>query len=473
MIKRIEPIVAVQSGNAVAATPTYSTDTNPPSITFNIHPHTLTLTGEQIEAAAAKPAGTVTVFPVGGGHLHNLNLTAEEAQALMRDGAVNAKADGGHTHVVRFKRQPNGDAVVLMEPVAPVAPGALRRVAEARAAQGFPKDGIVIKDPLHYFVRSSVDGQYMGRGAKAGDARSMVVTDTVTGSTFTFDFGAYDPSFARSFLYFQGFDENKKEVCFTVPMSFFKEQAASLLPTAKAVNAPVHKTFSLEWFAKNAPDQLKRIPGVLVYQDLPLSGHFAVQCTGQVWDEAVKPPTDVEYIPKAGSFAAEDEIWLTPLYTPTTPIKVPSPLVGNVQLNDLGDRVVAQRIVGEGTNAKCEFVVYELRGEVTPNGTPSLHEIYKYAAQADKADMLGHDLLTFERRAGAERSEVVLHDIRTGKDVILAAAKPDCVYKFPHFVAQPNGGGVEVRFVEQQWTKDASGKYIGSTNVFKSARVPG
>ncbi len=470
MIKRIDPIAAVGQAEPVASTPTYTTDSNPPSIRFNAHPHTLTLTGEQIEAVAAKPAGTESVFPVGGSHPHNLRLTTEQAQALIRDGKVQSKADGGHTHVVNFQRQANGDVVALLrEPnLPPVSSGALRDVS---APAGFPKDGVVIKDPLHYFVRSSVDGQYMGRGFKAGEKRAMVVTDTTTGSTFTFDFGAYDPSFAKTFLYFQGFDENKKEMCFVVPMSFFKEQAAALLPTAKAVNTPVNKTFSLEWFAKNAPDKLKRIPGVLVYQDLPLSGRFAVQCTGQVWDEAVKPPTNIEYIPTAGSFADTDEIWLTPLYTPTTPIKIPSPMVGNVQLNDLGDRVVAQRIVGQGADAKCEFVVYELRGEVTPGGKPELHEVYKVAAQADKADMLGHDFLTFERRAGAERSEIVLHDIRKGKDIVLASAKPDCVYKFPHFVAEPNGGGIEVRFVEQQWTKDAAGKYTGSTNVFKSVRI--
>ncbi|HSI03211.1 MAG: hypothetical protein ACAI38_10505 [Myxococcota bacterium] len=471
MIKRIEPIAAVQPVQAAGATPTYSTATNPPSIRFNIHPHTLTLTGEQIEAAAAKPAGTVTVFAVGGNHPHNLNLTTEEAQALVRDGKVQSKADGGHTHIVNFQRQASGDVTALIEPAAPAAPGSLRRAIASQATSGFPQGGITIKDPLHYFVRSSVDGQYMGRGFKAGEQRAMVVTDTATGSTFTFDFGAYDPSFAKTFLYFQGFDENKKEMCFVVPMSFFKEQAASLLPTANAVTGPVHKTFTLEWFAKHAPNKLTRIPGVLVYQDLPLHGRFAVQCTGQVWDEAVKPPTDLEYIPKAGSFADTDEIWLTPLYTPTTPIKIPSPLVGNVQLNDQGDRVVAQRIVGSGAEAKCEFVVYEVRGEVAPGGTPSLHEVYKLAAQADKADMLGHNLLTFERRAGAERSEVVLHDIRKGKDIILASAKPDCVYKFPHFVAEPNGGGIEVRFVEQQWTKDAAGNYTGATNVFKSVRI--
>jgi hypothetical protein len=461
------PIDPITLAAAVSTTPDYSTATNPPSIFFSGHPHTVTITGAELDAAAAKPAGTETIFAVGGSHPHNLHLTTEQAAALVRDGVVRTTADGGHTHQVTFKRQANGDVLAFIAPMAPSS--AAGRVAPSSPVQS----GIPIEGPLHYFVRTSVDGQYMGRGTRSGDQRSMVITDTTNGSTFTFDFGAYDPAFARDFLYFQGFDENKKEFCFVVPMRFFKEQAAVSLPTANAVNAKVNKTFSLEWFAKNAPDMLTRIPGILVYQDLPVSGEFAVQCTGQVWDEAIKPPTDLDYIPKAGSFTPVEEVWLTPLATPTSGFKIPVGEVGNAQLNDLGDRVVAQRVVGTGAEAKCEFVVYELRGEVVAGGAaPTLHEVYKLPAQADKADMLGHRWLTFERRAGADRSELVLHDIEKREDHVIMSAKPDCVCKFPHFVAAPQGGGMEIRFVEQQWAKDASGKYTGATNLYRGLRLP-
>lgn len=461
MIKRTEPAVAITRAAALAVTPDYSTAGNPPSITFNGHPHTLTITGAELEAAAAKPAGTVTVFAVGGSHPHNLNLTSEQAQTLVRDGMVRSQADGGHTHIVTFKRQASGDVLAFIEPHAPKA---VRTPAPVKAA-GFPSGGIPIHEPLHYFVRSSVDGRYMGRGFEANEKRSMIITDTTSGSTFTFDFGAYDPSFAKDFLYFQGFDEKKAEMCFVVPMSFFKSQAAKLM-TANAVTE--HKTFSLEWFAKNAPDQLIRIPGVLVYQDLPVSGHFAVQCTDQVWDEAVNPPTNIEYIPKTGSFSDAGEIWLTPLATPTTGFKIPSPFVGNVALNDIGDRVVAQRVV----DGKCEFVVYDVQGEVAAGKpTPKLVELARVPAEADKADMLGHRWLTFERRASADSSELVLHDLDKNKSHVIKSAKPDCVLKFPHFVAQPDGSGMEVRYVEQQWAKDAEGKYTSATNVYRSLRI--
>ena len=457
MIKRTEAPVAVREAQSLTATPTYSTDTNPASIFFSGHPHTLTITGEQLEAAAAKAVGEVTIFPVGGSHPHNLKLTSDQAKALIKDGVVKSTADLGHTHVVTFKRQANGDAVALMQPMAPSVP--VRRML----APAFPSQGIPIADPLHYFVRSSVDGQYMGRGFRSGEVRKLIISDVGTGSKFTFDFGAYDPAFAKEFVYFQGFDEAKNEMCFVVPMRFCAEQAAS---------GKVDKSYSLEWFQKNAPDMLIRIPGILVYQDLPTSGHFAVQCTGQVWDEGVKVPTDTAYIPKTGSFPPAGEIWLTPLATPTTAFKVEVGEVGNAALNDIGDRIVAQRVVGEGASARCEFVVYEVRGEVTAGAAaPTLHEIYKLPAEADKADMLGHRWLTFERRAGPDRSELVLHDMQKGKDHVIKAAKADCVLKFPHFVALPEGGVIEVRYVEQQWIKDSAGAYTGVTNVYRSLRI--
>src|SRR5262249_28364056 len=114
-------------------------------------------------------------------------------------------------------------------------------------------------------------------------------------STFRFDFGRYDPSFARDFIYFQGEDEKKNDMCFVVPMSFFAEQQGSS-------TAPVQKTYTLKWFEENAKDKLTRVPGILVYQDLPTCGSFALQCTGQVWDEGAKDPTSTAFVPVWGKY---------------------------------------------------------------------------------------------------------------------------------------------------------------------------
>ncbi|MEL6548529.1 MAG: hypothetical protein AAFQ82_28150, partial [Myxococcota bacterium] len=280
-------------------------------------------------------------------------MSPAQAKTLIETGRVRIRDEDSHVHFVTF-RAPESQRPPA-DPVAPPAPPS--GPVTAPGAPAFPREGVQWPHELQFFMRTSVDGRYVAC-ATSNEELGMLVRDTQSNTTFAFPFGIYDPSWAKGFLYFQGLNEDGDEMCFVIKNEFFEAQAKN--PGLLAIRESAPKVFDLDWFKANAPDAIFEIPGILVYQDLPTDGGFALQFTGGVWDQGNKPPDNDEYVPSRSterSFGEKDEIVLTPVMTPNDGFRFPTPFTGNGQLNDIGDRVIAQRVTEVNGEKRDSYVI--------------------------------------------------------------------------------------------------------------------